>query len=190
MNDKKTLVVDINREVMIQGFLVIPCLTGFLGFVLCLDKSEIYHFFGYCFGYYIHFIFHGLIIIFIILLIAAFLFNCWIFFDKKPVAIIDEKGIWFKDHGFVSWSDIEHIDVYTVGNTPMEVVGVRLKDITKISKQSRWPGKLRLFWSRLFKHNAHIDLSNLNISNEKIVEFARQFMNIESSNDSHELFEE
>jgi hypothetical protein len=177
MNDNKTLVVDIDRKRLIDGFLVLPLITGVFVFVFYLDKSIIY----YLFGYYVHFIIQGFIATFIILFVACFIFNLWIIFDKSPVIIIDEKGIWFKEHGLVNWTEIEHIDIYALGNTPMEVIGVRLKDIDRISKQSRWPGKLRLFWSKLFKHNAHIDLSNLNISNEKIIEFAKQFILIENS---------
>lgn len=83
MNDKKTLVIDIDRKFLTKSIFFASFMIGLLACLFYLDKSIIY----YLFGYYVHFIIQGFIATFMFGIIAGVLFSCWVLLDKNPVAI-------------------------------------------------------------------------------------------------------
>lgn len=93
---------------------------------------------------------------------------------NKPMAILDENGIWIKDYGFIDWNNISAMKTFIAPMTPIEVIGINLKDIAIQYKQSTWQGKLNFFWAKLFNRHYHIVLSNLELENYKIINFAKQ----------------
>lgn len=96
---------------------------------------------------------------------------------EKPAAILSSEGIWLKDFGFIPWDNIAEINVYRIPTTPIDVIVVRLKDVTSISNQASFGGKCALFWAKIFKYKYHITLSCLALENDEIVAHAKHFMN-------------
>ncbi|MCK4650989.1 hypothetical protein KAT08_02315 [Candidatus Babeliales bacterium] len=93
---------------------------------------------------------------------------------KGPAAILDRNGIWIKHYNFIPWKNIEEFTSYPMFGT-VEGIGIKVKDVEVLSKQSDWSGKLGIFWAKLFG-NYHITLSNIDIKNEDIISFVRLYI--------------
>lgn len=107
---------------------------------------------------------------FLLLLWGAFLI------PKKgePVAILNQDGIWLARFGFIDWKEISEFALYSYKGTP-EVIGIRVKNNAKISKQSSIAGKLDFFWAKLMGYPP-IRLSGIALENDEVISFARQFL--------------
>ncbi|MCK5633262.1 hypothetical protein KAH94_05900 [bacterium] len=108
--------------------------------------------------------------LFLLLLIYAPFFLKY----KGPAAILDKNGIWIKHYNFIPWENIEEFTSYSVVEAT-EFIGIQVKDVGKLSKQSSWDGKLRIFWTK-FSGNYHITLSNLDTQYEDIIIFAHRYL--------------
>ncbi len=116
------------------------------------------------------------IILFFLLGFFSFGTIFWLFSKKDGTALIlDSKGIRLKNHGFIPWSEIDEFNTYIFPTTPLEVIGIRFKNTSSISRQSTKSGKMTLFWARLFRYHYHISLANLAVENHVIVEYAKYF---------------
>ncbi len=136
-----------------------PLLTSFISYIISVVKTFFY--IGIAFF---------LFILLIGLLYAPFFLGC-----KGPAAILNQDGIWVRYHNFISWKDVEEFSLYTIARTPLESIKIQVKDVTRLSKQSNWDGKLRIFWAKLFG-TPHITLSNLDTANEDIIIFAQRYL--------------
>ena len=96
--------------------------------------------------------------------------------NNKPAAILNQTGIWIHNWGFVSWDNIEEIDTYFVPTVPLEIIGIRIKDLSLSRKQATFSGKIGIFWARLLDYHYQISLAGLALENYKIIAFARQFI--------------
>lgn len=103
------------------------------------------------------------------------LYGWWAFNDKQPAAILDAKGIWLPRFGLISWQEITDIAPYIIKGVPINTIGIRVKNLNRLSTQSTFAGKSGIFWSKLFGYPP-IFLSNLDKSNKEIIVFARKFM--------------
>lgn len=120
------------------------------------------------------------------LLLGPIIFFCFIFlliicgtfcFPKKgdPVAILNQDGIWHYRFGFISWKEIDEFEPYSYRSTP-EVIGIRVKNNKKISKQSSIGGKLDFFWAKLMGYPP-IRIVGIALENDEVIFFAKQFLN-------------
>ena len=98
---------------------------------------------------------------------------------KGPTVIIDKNGIWIKYYNFIPWNNIEECNPYIMFGTT-EGIGLRIKNIQEAIENAERSGKLGLFWAKLFKRYYQITLSNLDISNDEILHFTKQY--VDSSN--------
>ena len=98
----------------------------------------------------------------------------YLLYSTDAVLVLYENGIWIKHHNFISWNNIEEIDSYTIVSS-MKAIGIKIKDVDLIYKQSSVSGKLNLFWAKLFKRYYQITLSNLDISNDDLLQAYRKF---------------
>lgn len=114
-----------------------------------------------------------LILIFLIAYISAFHYLR----SNKPLAVLGDEGIWINHYNFIAWQDIEDVNSYTIPGTPMQVVGVRVKNSNAVSKQASLAGKIGIFWARLFGYHYQITLSNMAMDNEQIIVFAKRYLN-------------
>ena len=98
-------------------------------------------------------------------------------FPKKgdPIAILNQDGIWHYRFGFISWKKINEFEPYSYWDTP-EVIGIRVRDNKKISKQSSVAGKLDFFWAKLMGYPP-IRIVGIVLKNEEVISFAKQFLN-------------
>jgi hypothetical protein len=95
--------------------------------------------------------------------------------NKGPLAILDPKGIWIYDVGFIPWDNIATVTLcsYQAGSK-LEYVGIQLRDVSTARAQASWSGKSRFFWAKIFGYH-HIMLSNAAVSNDEIIYFARLY---------------
>ncbi len=118
----------------------------------------------------------------IITLIFGFLLLCgWIysrnFLNQGTAAILNQQGIWIQHYNLIAWNDISEINTHVIAYTPIELIGIQLKDSQKIFLQASLAGKCNLFWAKIFKRHYHIPLSNLALKNEDILNFANWIQN-------------
>lgn len=109
-------------------------------------------------------------IMFLLLLWGAFLI------PKKgdAVAILNQDGIWLARFGFIEWKEISEFAPYSYRGTP-EVIGIRVKNNEKISKQSSIAGKLDFFWAK-FMGYPPIRITGIALENGEVISFAKQFL--------------
>lgn len=91
-----------------------------------------------------------------------------------PNAIFNQDGIWVKHFGFILWNDINEITKYTYG-TPMEIIGIQVKDPESISKRASFFGKCIIFYSKVFGYY-HISIASLEVNIDEIICFANKYM--------------
>ena len=114
----------------------------------------------------------------LILISLMFLLMIWGAFliPKKgeAMAILNQDGIWLARFGFISWQEIAEFATYSYKGTP-ELIGIRVKNNEKISKQSSIAGKLDFFWARIIGYPP-IRLTGIALKNDEVINFARQFL--------------
>lgn len=125
-------------------------------------------------GFYLSFLLQSILIIFAALILFGFIYT-FLIDPNIPAAILNEDGIWVKNYCFIPWQDIDEIAPYTFGNVPIESIGIRVKDRSKLSKKSAFAGKCGVFWSRIFGY-PHIIISNITVDNDQVISFAQQFI--------------
>ena len=92
----------------------------------------------------------------------------------EAMAILNQDGIWLARFGFISWQEIAEFATYSYKGTP-ELIGIRVKNNEKISKQSSIAGKLDFFWARIIGYPP-IRLTGIALKNDEVINFARQFL--------------
>ncbi|MFC1870696.1 hypothetical protein ACFLXW_00340 [Candidatus Dependentiae bacterium] len=114
----------------------------------------------------------------LILMSLMFLLLIWGAFllpkKDEPVAILNQDGIWLARFGFISWKEIDEFASYSYQGTP-EVIGIRVKNNEKISKQSSIAGKLDFFWAKLMGYPP-IRITGIALENDEVINFAIQFL--------------
>lgn len=115
-------------------------------------------------------VFVSLIILFFFI---GFLFTLFEFLSNKPIMILNSKGILFKYYCFVSWDNILEIRPYYMGAG--EALGIRVKNLDILFRNSKFSGKVAIFWSKIFGYH-HINISNITVFNEEIILFARKYI--------------
>ena len=91
------------------------------------------------------------------------------------MAIINQDGIWIKQFGIIPWPNIRSVAIYPVPGTPLEVIGIYIRDTALLSQQASIAGKLILLQSRLFNFPT-ISLDNIELENHVVIEFAKRFI--------------
>lgn len=113
------------------------------------------------------------------LFLQGLIFALTIYMSNKPLAIIDEHGIWVRYFNLIPWDCIEDIGTYRTPSTPIEVVSLKLSDYKTVFKNASLAGKIGLLFSRLFGYPP-ILIANMkldaDLDNETIIAFARQFI--------------
>ncbi len=97
-------------------------------------------------------------------------------FPKKgdPIAILNQDGIWHYRFGFITRKEIDEFEPYSYRSSP-EVIGIRVKNNKKISKQSSVAGKLDFFWAKWMGYPP-IKITGIALSNDEVIGFAKQFL--------------
>ncbi len=148
----------------------------FLG--LFYMSSDLYKFLGH----YITFFLQSIIVITTLLFLVVFIYG--ILQNKKleDLARLTHQGIWVRYFGFIPWTDIVVLDKFQYG-TPLISIGIRVKDLEKLSKQASFNGKMAIFWSKFFGYPPII-IANTQMDNEQIIAFARRFISHENNQDA------
>jgi hypothetical protein len=92
----------------------------------------------------------------------------------QPVAILNEQGIRLKEYGFISWDSITEMSTVTYG-APIEMIGIRVKDLSVLYKQASIAGKMGIFWSKIFRYYP-VYISNIAIPAEHLLAFAQEYL--------------
>jgi hypothetical protein len=132
-------------------------------------------FFNYCFISYFITIPNWVSFIVIFLLGSFFLYAWWLVNDPEPIAILDFKGIWLPRHGLIHWTEITELSKLKTPGVTHRVIGIRVKDLHKIGKQSTYTGKWCIFWSFLSPYPPII-IANPDININDIISFANKWM--------------
>lgn len=175
MNDKKELIVRVDPNLIKTGKLVL---------VIYLIPISL---FAGCYGLVRYYLTGTVYYLMSFLLVGPLIFFCLVFlmmilgvisFPKKGdvVAILNQDGIWLVRFGLIPWKEIDEFDTYSDGRTPLKIIGIRVKNNKKISKQSTTAGKLHFFWSKLMGYPP-IMIAGIALSNDEVIGFAKQFLN-------------
>lgn len=173
MENKKELIVLIDPNLhywatigMVIWLIPIGVLLGFYGVVNYYFSGPIY--------YLLSFLVIGPLI-FACLICLGILLGTFSFPKKEePMAIINQDGIWMARFGLIPWKEIVEFGPYSYRGTP-EVIGIRVKDNDKISRQSSIAGKLDFFWARWIGYPP-IRITGIALPNNEVINFAKQFL--------------
>ena len=165
------LIVPFNRKSQKLALITMPCTIAATLYLFSL--SFLLH---YIFNFYVVLIIQNLLIWTIAFFGITFIYTLFLRIKNKPAAILNQTGIWIHNWGFVSWDNIEKIDTYFVPTVPLEIIGIRIKDLSLSRKQATFSGKIGIFWARLLDYHYQISLAGLALENYKIIAFARQFI--------------
>lgn len=161
------LVAYVNKAALKQALLIVPPMVLAFGlwFWLIFGVEKLI-------GYYMRVLIQCAIACPIVILLFGFVYSCLVIHDKSPVVIFSSEGVWTAYHGYIVWQDICWFGLYRSDGIPY--IAIRVRDVTKLSKQSTLGGKVRIFVAKTFG-NPPIMLSNLTLSNEQIISFAAQW---------------
>ncbi len=116
-------------------------------------------------------------LIFIALMVLLMMLGAFSFPKKgEAMAILNQDGIWTARFGLIPWKEIDEFGLYKIPTTPMETIGIRVKNNKKISKQSSIAGKLDFFWAKLMGYPP-IKITGIALENDEVISFAKQFLN-------------
>ena len=175
MNNQE-IIVPFDVEQMKSGIKFISFIIGLFSLFFYLSRSL-----RPLLGHYITFFIQSILIFFIIMLLISLIYI--IFLDKNDTiaARLNQDGVWVREFGFISWPEIDQLYAFTYG-TPLEYIGIRVKDLKRLSKQASLSGKMRIFWSKIFGYPPII-IVHAEMDNEQILAFAKPFISSNESND-------
>jgi hypothetical protein len=163
------IIIPLQKEGMKAGLAVLSfMIVMLLGFFYM--SSGLYKYLGH----YITFFLQSIIILTVLLFLIGLI--CGILQSNEPedLARLTHQGIWVRYFGFIPWDDIAILDKFQYG-TPLISIGIRVKDLSKLSKQASFNGKMAIFWSKVFGYPPII-IANTTIDNETIMAFAKRFI--------------
>lgn len=168
MNDQE-IIIPLQKEGRKVGLAV--CLFMIIVLlVLFYLSSGLYKFLGH----YISFFIQSIIALPLLLLLIGFILGILQSKEPEDLARLTNQGIWVRYFGFIPWNDIAIFDNFQYG-TPMINIGIRVKDLKKLSKQATFSGKMAIFWSKIFGYPP-IVIAHTEMDNEQLIAFARRFM--------------
>lgn len=170
MEDEQKLIVPFNTSTYRTALLIMPFIMGAL-YLLLTNANLLQN----ILGIYLTFLIQALLSIVLCMFLAAYINLFFLIKSDSLAAILSPDGIWIKDFGFIFWQDIHEFGPYIVTTTPIINLGIRVKDISKLSKQASFNGKCAIFWSKIFGYPPII-LSNLALENEQILCFAMRHL--------------
>lgn len=170
MENTLNLIVPFNMHTYRVGLFIMPLVMGIL--YLFFIKSYLLK---SLLGVYIAALIKVLLGIFLCLFLAAYINGIFLALSNTPAAILSSQGIWVKNFGLIPWQDINDMSPYVVSTTPIVNIGIRVKDISKLSGQASFAGKCAIFWSKIFAYPPVV-LSNLALENDYVLGFAQRFM--------------
>jgi hypothetical protein len=194
MNNETQLVIPLNRKTVLLGLTFVLVTLALMAFLL-ISFDDIRMCYSATFlGNLVSFLRLSLFIellvksfLYVGIGIFSFIFIYHLLFmgTMDPLAILNPKGIWVYDFGFIPWDNVETITrcLYPAGSN-FEYVGIQLKDIVSARTQANWSGKLRLFWAKIFGYY-HIMLSNAAVSNDEIVSVAQCYRHAYAQEPAH-----
>ena len=176
MKGKKELIVPVDPNLMWRMKLVlviwlipISLLAGCYGMVRYYFTGALY--------YALSFLLLGPLIFFC-LMVLLMMFGTFSFPKKgEAMAILNQDGIWTARFGLIPWREIDEFGPYSVPRTPLEAIGIRVKNNKKISKQSTIAGKLDFFWAKWMGYPP-IKITGIALSNDEVISFAKQFLSL------------
>ena len=177
MNNQE-IIVPFDLEQMKSGMKIILFVLGFFSFFFYLSR-----YLHPLLGHYITFFIQSILAIFIIMLLISLVYI--IFLDKNDTiaARLNQDGVWVREFGFISWVEIDTLFSFTYG-TPLEYIGIRVKNLKKLSKQASLSGKMKIFWSKIFGYPPII-IAHAQMDNEQILAFSHKFISPQETNDTH-----
>jgi len=113
--------------------------------------------------------------LFTLVLFGSGIAGVFVLMDKRPLAILNQEGIWVKYYGFIPWDQVLEMAPYTIATTPILALGIRIRDVSLLSKQAMITAKWGLLSAQFFGY-PHITLANMTHGYEEIMLFARKYM--------------
>jgi hypothetical protein len=163
--------VQFNKQNIEQALTLMPIILGAYTLLFLLSYG-LYYLVNYYIALFVQIILGSIVALFAI----GLLFSYFMSHNDKPAAILNENGIWMPYYNLIPWDTITEFDTVKVSTTPLEYIGIRVKDLSKLSKQSNFSGKSAIFWSRITGYPP-ITLANIELTNEEVIAFAQQFLN-------------
>jgi hypothetical protein len=185
MNEQKKFVVPPNKTGPKNSLVCLPIALVLLALLLVFFNN-IQSFFGRTFiGDFVTFLHLSLVMEFLAkgclylgigFLLFGFMSNFMAVINKGPVAVIDSKGIWVFEYGFMSWDNIEKVVRYAAPMTggELEFVAIQLKDVSPLHKQATLSGKFELLMAKIFGYYP-VMITNAAVSNDDIMYFIQLY---------------
>lgn len=175
MMNNREIIIPVPKEDMKAALPILFLMTVIWGCSFYLSKG-LYKYLGHYITFFLQSILAIIFVLFLIICIYAILQS------KEPEnwARFNNQGVWVRYFGFIPWADIDVLDKFQYG-TPLVNIGIRVKDLKKLSKQSSFNGKMAIFWSKIFGYPP-IVIGNTQMENEQIVAFAQHCMSHTENN--------
>lgn len=77
--------------------------------------------------------------------LVAFIMFTFQVLSKKPMAVVNDKGIYIPAFGVISWQNIDEIRTFSTNS-----IGISVKSNFDLNKRASWLGKVELFFTKLF----------------------------------------
>jgi hypothetical protein len=114
----------------------------------------------------------ALLTFFFLVVFAMFTFQV---LSKKPMAVINDKGIYIPAFGVIPWQDIDEIRPFFANS-----IGISVKSNFDLNKRASIAGKLGLFWAKLFGCPPII-LDNVSVKHDIVANLVQQMKSIQVS---------
>ena len=115
----------------------------------------------------------GLLISLFLIMIVVFIFQIK---NNKPLAILNEKGIWLRSYKFIPWEYIDRISEFQPKYAPLApmTIAIWIKKNPSVVKKLSWQVKAGIFFSK-FTGYQHITFGTMRVDeNLKIIKFAQK----------------
>jgi hypothetical protein len=120
-----------------------------------------------------------IVVIFSILLYSIGFFFClWLISESKPVAILDEQGIWCNMYGFIPWQSVVAVQKRDTANglPQIDVAEIFIDRSYPLYEQISIPVRMKFEIEKLYHTHYYISLANMAIPAQDIVMFSSNFL--------------
>lgn len=189
MNQENKIIIPFSQESTVMAMIIVPIIAIFLFFYIFpyFNKIELLLNDTFAYSTLSHIIAISFFTVLVLLSLKFFLYKImdlfivsvvytpFTIFSKGVLAMLDEKGIWVKNFGFIPWDNIVVFKAYRPTKRSLTGIGIMVKNTLLLSKQSNIRGKFGIFWAKFFGLY-HITILVPLILNESIIVFAQHHM--------------
>lgn len=172
MSDQLELVVPFDKK-NVWGTLFLAPFLMYMAYLLFQISSELKSVMGYWISFFMKSFFASSMALFG----GMFIFSIFWLAIKGPIAVLNQKGIWVRNFGFINWREISEFGIYKTPSAPIETIAIRVNNLSLLQQQATFSGKCAIFWSKIFGYPP-VFLASTAARNYEILVFAKRFIEV------------